>query len=74
MKNTTTLANYMSVLGMYELRQNIKYTVYNESVNENLFAWKEYSKEVRTNAHSMAEFKLDLSDVTFLGTSDSLEP
>lgn len=40
MQNATTLASYMSVLGMYEMRKDILYNVNDERVNKNLFSWK----------------------------------
>jgi len=59
----------MTIEGMFETKENGTYVVYN-NINENSFDWKIYNSSLDRNPHELLEVKLDLKDVTLLGTED----
>lgn len=71
--NATTLAAYLVVEGMFEVRKSTSYEVYG-GVNADQFSWKPYENTVATNAYGLQELRFNLSDVTLKGTPDHLEP
>ena len=67
------VSKYLSILGMFEVKNNGIYVPYN-GINQNGFTWKEYKHSVITNSFGLQEIRIDTSDVTLLGTSDSIRP
>ena len=62
----------MSLIGMYETKTNGSYEVYNQTINPSLDDWKKYDGNIQFNSHNLLEKKFDLSDITLLGTEDSM--
>lgn len=58
---------------MYETKKNASYLVYNSTINPSTFDWKNYDPDVQFNSHSLLEKRFDLSDITMVGTEDSMK-
>mmetsp|Transcript_14057 Transcript_14057/g.21905 ORF Transcript_14057/g.21905 Transcript_14057/m.21905 type:complete len:92 (+) Transcript_14057:746-1021(+) len=66
-------ASYLQIMGMIEAKNGSTYSVYNNSVNSDIFTWKEYnSSELYVNNHSLLEMKFDLEDGRIQGTENHL--
>ena len=70
----STALYLMSSLGYIE---RADYAIYADLMSEKpttedlikyLFDWKKYNQSLRLNRHDLLELKIDLQDVTFLGT------
>ena len=59
---------------MYEIKDLISYRPYNninEDYDKNI--WKSYNTSLETNNYGLKQIKLNLSDVTLMGTPDSIK-
>jgi len=53
------------------MTEKLFYSVYNK-LTKNLTTWKEYEVKIQLNNHNFLEIPLNLTDVTLLGTSNSV--
>ena len=58
---------------MYEITSEGSYVPYG-GINKDSFEWKNYTHKLQKNSFGLQEMRFDLSDVTLLGTADSIEP
>ena len=64
-------SKYITIHGMYELKQGVEYSVLNKSLNPDDQTWKEYSTKVHENQFKEKEIAIDLSDSVLSGSGDS---
>ena len=64
-------SRYITVHGMYELKQGVEFKPLNSSLNPDSFSWKAYETSLRLNSFNEQEIILDLSDSVLAGSSDS---
>ena len=57
------MMKYMSVNAMFENKTGSDINTFN-NINDDLFTWKQYDIEWSVNQQDIAEFKLNLTDVT----------
>ena len=57
------MMKYMSVNAMFENKTGPDINTFN-NINDDLFTWKQYDIEWSVNQQDIAEFKLNLTDVT----------
>ena len=62
----------MNILGMFEIKDGLKYTMYNK-INADQFTWRKYDKQLRINKHNILELVFNISDAHLLGSSDSVD-
>lgn len=67
------ISRYLSVNGMFEYKDGQTYATY-DGINENAFTWKQYDLEstLRYNERDMWELVFNTSDVTFLGSGNTI--
>ena len=61
------------LVGTSATKANGTYEVYNSTVNPSLYDWKKYDANIQFNSQNLLEKRFDLSDITLLGTEDSME-
>ena len=66
------MTKYLSIEGMFELKDRFSYSVY-DGINEDLNTWKKYETNLVTNQAGMREMKVNLTDTVLSGTSNSIE-
>ena len=63
------MSKLIEIFGMYEVKEGIDYEVYNSSLNEDVFTWKNYKLEApRLNTHKLYQVKIDINDAKMNGT------
>ena len=68
------MKNYISVLGMFELKgEDLAYTTRDTSINKDSADWKVYPTKVESNQYGLKELQIDLSGAILQGTSNSIE-
>lgn len=56
---------------MFEIFDGRSFSVYDDSVNRNLFNWTAYENNVTLNSHGNYELSFNLSDGILLGTEET---
>ena len=56
---------------MFESRNGSEYSTF-DNINTDLFTWKQYEMKLDQNSQNIQEIKLDLSDVTLLGSQSTM--
>ena len=56
---------------MFESRNGSEYSTF-DNINSDLFTWKQYEMKLDQNSQNIQEIKLDLSDVTLLGSQSTM--
>ena len=67
------ISDYIKLVGMFEITDKDSYKAYG-GINQNQFEWKHYNSRLTTNKFGLQEIKFNLSDVTLLGSSGSIDP
>ena len=62
---------YLELYGMFESRNGSEYSTF-DNINTDLFTWKQYEMKLDQNSQNIQEIKLDLSDVTLLGSQSTM--
>ena len=62
---------YLELYGMFESRNGTEYSTF-DNINTDLCTWKQYEMKLDQNSQNIQEIKLNLSDVTLLGTQNTM--
>ena len=57
---------------MFDSFDGKNFSVYDTSLNENLFSWYGYDNIIQKNSHNHYELKFNLTDTVISGNSESM--